>query len=169
MEEFYKKSLLAFILLLVVDALLGGFFIYRSYLSLSLLPAHDVRWRAIADGTQEGRSTIRIQSSTPEQLSFGFRLADSAQSPFFSAGLQLEDSKGKLAHLDLTKYNSITIRAKCAPANSLIFSLSTFDENLSKPGNFLTYRSPLTFFYCSEEGGMVSPGPDPACDVRMVV
>ena len=156
MEEFYKKSLLAFILLLVVDALLGCFFIYRSYLSLSLLPAHDVRWRAIADGTQEGRSTIRIQSSTPEQLRFGFRLAESAQSPFFSAGLQLEDAKGKLAHLDLSKYSSITFRAKCAPANSLIFSLSTFDENLSKPGNFLTYRSPLTFFYCSEEGGVVS-------------
>ena len=156
MEEFYKRSLLAFILLLVVDALLGCFFIYRSYLSLSLLPAHDVRWRAIADGTQEGMSTIHIQRSTPEQLRFDFRLTESAQSPYFSAGLQLEDSEGKLAHLDLTKYSTITFHAKCAPANSLIFSLSTFDENLSKPGKFLTYRSPLTFFYCSEEGGVVS-------------
>jgi AraC-like DNA-binding protein len=156
MEEFYKKSLLAFILLLVVDALLGCFFIYRSYLSLPLLPAHGVRWRPVADMAQAGMSTIRIQRSAQDQLRVDFKLMEAAQPPFFSAGLQLEDPEGKLEHLDLTRYSTITFRARCAPANSLIFSLSTFDENLSKPGKFLTYRSPLTFFYCSEEGGMVS-------------
>jgi AraC-like DNA-binding protein len=36
------------------------------------------------------------------------------------------------------------------------FSISTFDDKVSKPGELLTYRSPGTFFSCNEHGVPVS-------------
>jgi AraC-like DNA-binding protein len=76
--------------------------------------------------------------------------------PFASAGLVLDDAHGKLAEMDWTKYNTVSFLAKCAPTNSMILMISTFDEKLSKPGEFLTYRSPLTFFSCNDVGVPVS-------------
>jgi AraC-like DNA-binding protein len=40
--------------------------------------------------------------------------------------------------------------------NILIFALPTFDATVSKPGDYLTYPSPLTFFSCEEKGVPVS-------------
>jgi AraC-like DNA-binding protein len=46
--------------------------------------------------------------------------------------------------------------AKCAPANALLFALSTFDERVSKPGKLLTYPPAMTLFSCNEKGVPVS-------------
>jgi AraC-like DNA-binding protein len=56
----------------------------------------------------------------------------------------------------LSKYSTVTFVARCAPVNALIFGIATFDENISRPGEFLTYPSPLTFFSCSEGGTQVA-------------
>jgi AraC-like DNA-binding protein len=58
--------------------------------------------------------------------------------------------------VDLSKYSSISFTAKCNPVNILIFALPTFDATVSKPGDYLTYPSPLTFFSCEEKGVPVS-------------
>jgi AraC-like DNA-binding protein len=160
MQEFYRKALLALIVLVIADALLAAFFIDRSYLSFALLPAQKdgARWHYVAhsDATEGGNSAIRLTDPKRERLNFDFRMNDGVRYPFASAGLTLEDGKGGPGHADWSKYTNITFIAKCAPANSMILAISTFDEKISTPGDFGTYRSPGTFFSCSEKGTPVS-------------
>jgi AraC-like DNA-binding protein len=160
MQEFYKKALLALILLLVADALAACFCIVQSYPSAALIPQQPggVHNRVVTstDAAQGGTSAIRIIEPGRQSLRFDFRVTNATAYPFVSAELLLEDGLGNAAPADLSKYTTVTFVAKCAPANSLLFSMPTFDPAISKPGEFLTYPSPETYFSCSEQGTPVS-------------
>ncbi len=160
MQEFYKKALLALIGLVIADAALAFFLIYQSYLSVPLVAANPASagWHYMTntDETMGGTSTARIVDPRREQLRFEFKLTDDGQYPFTSAGLILHDAKGRLAQVDWSKYTDITFLAKCAPSNSMIFGISTFDDKISKVGDFITYRSPGTYFSCNARGVPVS-------------
>lgn len=160
MQAFFKKVLLALIGILVADALLAAFLIYQSYLSVPLLATNrpGAGWHYITNSDVEmgGTSTVRIPDPQREHLRFDFRLTDVGKYPFASAGMVLHDAQGRPAQVDWTKYTDITFLARCAPANSMAFSVSTFDDKISKVGQFLTYRSPGTYFSCNERGVPVS-------------
>jgi AraC-like DNA-binding protein len=160
MQEFYKKALGALILLLIADALIACFCIYQSYLSASLIPQErgGVHWRmdTTTDAAMGGTSTIRILESGQRSLSFDFKVTGIAKFSFVSANLLMEDGQGNAVPADLSRYTTVTLLAKCAPANSLHFRMATFDASISKPGDFLTYPSPATYFSCSEKGTPVS-------------
>jgi len=160
MQEFFKKALLALIGIVVADALLASFLVYQSYLSVPLVATNraGAGWHYMTNSDVEmgGTSTVRVPDLQREQLHFNFRLTDVGKYPFASAGLVLHDAQGRLALVDWTKYSDITFLARCAPANSMILSVSTFDDKISKVGQFLTYRSPGTYFSCNERGVPVS-------------
>lgn len=158
MQEFYKKSLIAFICLVAADALLACIFFYLSYLSLPLLPGDGVRWHYVYnnDAPLKGTSSVRIEDGTRERLRFRFHLTGAALYPFVSAGILLDDARGRELQMDWTRYSNLTFIARCSPSNSMTVNISTFDEKVSQPGNFLTYRSPGTFFSCNEAGQAVS-------------
>jgi AraC-like DNA-binding protein len=160
MQEFYKKALLALIFLLVVDALLAVFFVYLAFPTQTLLPAHKdgVRWHYATynDVGYGGASSVRLLDRSRDRLRFDFTLKDAAAYPFVATELILDDDKGRPAHKDWSKFRTITFVAKCAPATSMMFEVSAFDEKLSKPGQFVTYLPPRTFFSCNEQGMQVT-------------
>jgi AraC-like DNA-binding protein len=156
MQEFYKKALLALIVLLVVDALLAVFFVYRAFPTQTLLPAHKdgVRWHygTYSDVVTGGASSVRLHDTSRDRLRFDFKLKDMAEYPFVATDMVLDDDKGRPIHEDWSKFRTITFVAKCAPATSMMFEVSAFDEKLSKPGQFATYLPPRTYFSCNEQG-----------------
>ena len=152
MHAFYRKALLALIAVLLVDALIACFCVYRSYLSVGLMSSGHLRAVAITDAPQGGSSTVRMLDSARDSLRFGFRVGAALAYPWAGAGLLPEDARGRQAPLDLSRYGSITFLARCAPADSMIFDVSVFDEQVSKPGQQLTYPTPMTFFSCNERG-----------------
>ena len=160
MQEFYKKSLLVLIALLVVDALIAILFIFLSQPTYTLSPwlRDGVRWEAttIADSAQDGTSTIKLRGSGPGMLSFEYRLTKVAKFPFAGARFMAKDAKGNLATVDLRKYETITFVARCTPADPMLLGMTVFDDKISVPGQFLTYRSPGTYFSCNEHGVPVS-------------
>ncbi len=160
MQEFYKKAMLALMLLVALDGVLAGVFVYLSYPAHTLLPASrsDTRWRfgTYSDVVTGGSSQVRLHDASRERLRFDFTLTDTAAYPFVSSELDLVDAKGKVAHEDWTRYHTISFVARCAPAGSMIFVVSTFDDKISKPGKFDTYRSPGTYYSCNERGVPVS-------------
>jgi len=160
MQEFYKKALLVLIGLVIADALLAFFLIYQSYLAVPLLATarSGAGWHYMTNADMEmgGTSTARIPDLQREQLRYEFSVTDVAQFPFAAAGMVRHDAMGRVAYMDWTQYSDITFLAKCAPANSMIFGISTFDEKVSRVGEFLTYRSPGTYFSCNEKGVPVS-------------
>lgn len=155
MQEFYKKALLALIFLLVMDALLAVFFVYRTFPTQTLMPAHKdgSRWHygTYSDVVTGGASSVRLHDPSRDRLRFDYRLKDSPY-PFVATELLLDDDKGRLIHQDWSKFRTISFVAKCAPAAVMTFEVSTFDEKSSKSGKFETYRPPRTYFSCNEQG-----------------
>ena len=160
MEEFYRKALVAFVVLLIADALLACFCIYQSYPTTSLMPRESgaVRWHyaSFTDAPNGGASTIRMDRSTQKSLVFDYKLSRALNYPLASAALLMDEADGKPAPVDLSKYSTVTFLAKCVPANTLVFNITMFDESVTKPGERLTYPSAMTFFSCNEKGMPVS-------------
>ncbi len=160
MQDFYKKAFVALILVLVADAAVAWFCIRQSHPSASLIPREPggVHWRpaVTTDAILGGTSTIRILEAGRQSLRFDFRITPAATYPFVAAELVFDDGRGKAVPANLSKFGTVTFVAKCEPANSLLFSVSTFDPRVSTPGMFHTYPSPLTYFSCSERGTPVS-------------
>jgi AraC-like DNA-binding protein len=160
MQEFYKKALLALIFLLLVDALLAIFCVYRTFPTQTLLPSHQAgsRWHytTYSDVATGGASAVRLNDTLHDRLRFDYKLKDVAAYPFVGSELQLNDDKGREAHEDWSKFDTITFVAKCAPTASMMFEVSTFDEKFSTPGKFDTYPPPRTYFACNEQGMRVT-------------
>lgn len=154
MQEFYKKALISLFCLIAASALVGYICIDRTYLHIPLLPAEasELLWQAepSSDALQDGLSSIKLKDDQ-FGLRFEFTIVKKAEHPFASVALSFIDSTNKNILIDLSQYNSISFSSKCSPANTLTFSALTFDEKVSIPGDFLTYRNPSTFFSCNEK------------------
>ena len=146
MQHFYRKALVAFVLLLVADALIACFCIDRSQPAVSLLPRERAapRWHAaaITDAAHGGASTVRIADTTQQSLRFDFRLSDAIPHPWAWAAMQFDGAA------DLSRYATVTFVARCTPANSLILNVTVVDGGVTKPA--------MTFFSCDEKGMPVS-------------
>ena len=159
MQYFYRKALVAFVLLLIADALVACFCIYRSRPSSSFVPQENgpAGWHvaAVTDVPYGGASTVRIRHATPRSLDFDFRLSGAIAHPG-AAALLISDANGKPAAQDLSKYSTVTFLAKCVPANSLVFMLTVVDGRVAKPGGKPAYLPVVTYFSCDEKGMPVS-------------
>jgi AraC-like DNA-binding protein len=160
MQAFYRKALIAFVLLLLADALLAFVLVRRSVLALPLLPAqraggeHAVRWHYgyTSDPWPGEAQVVRVDTAAADRLKFALRLPAGGPDPNVSADLLARDGNGRPTRVDLSKYDTIAFTATCTPANSLVFVASVYDEHASQPGNFLTYPPASTYFSCSEQG-----------------
>ena len=158
MQGFYNKAL-SWLLILVVASVLIGYACYRAtYIRLPLLPAAESRipWGpgTFDDTSQGGHSSIQLLDSAAT-LSFNFHLRKGAGYPFVKAQMNIHDRTGKPALADLSRYSTISFDARCSSANTLAFGISVFQDGVSVPGKWETYRGPYGHFYCSEHGGHV--------------
>jgi len=160
MHYFYRRAFVAFVLLLILDALIACFCIYQSYPTSSLMPREKraAHWHfaALTDGPDDAASTVRIHDTGQQSLSFDFKLSRTITYPWASVALLIDDADGKPAPGDMSKYSTVTFLAKCAPANSLIFNITTVDERGTGSGEKLTTLPVMTFFSCNEKGTPVS-------------
>lgn len=158
MLEFYKKALLGFLVLLFTSALVGYWCIERTFLHVALLPAEasGIRWitELTNDVSRGGSSVIKINDER-YSLDFEMTVTNQAEYPFASLNLAFTDAAGQVTFVDLSAYTSLSFSVKCAPANVLTFTAFTIEENITNPDDFLTYRSPATFFSCNEDWSRV--------------
>jgi AraC-like DNA-binding protein len=156
MQHFYRKALLAFVFLLIADALIACYCIYRSNPTRSLLPPEQgaTRWHvaAITDGSFGGASTVHILDTTQRSLSYDFRVSGIIPNPWAWAALMFDGADGKPGLADLSKYSTISFLAKCRPANSLILNIVTLDASATKRGVKQTWLPVMTYFSCNERG-----------------
>jgi AraC-like DNA-binding protein len=156
MQEFYKKSLLYLIALLLVDALLAALFVFLSQPTYSLAPVlrNGIRWEptVVSDRETGGTSSVQLREAAPGALVFDYRITHDGKYPFAGARILAKDAKGNLATADLRDYETISFIARCSPAYPMLLGISVFDDKISVPGQLITYRSPGTFFSCNEQG-----------------
>jgi AraC-like DNA-binding protein len=160
MQHFYRKALLAFVFLLIADALIACYCLYRSNPSLSLMPPEQgaTRWHAaaITDVSFGGASTVRIRDTTQQSLGFDFRVSGIIPHPWAWAALLIDGADGKPGLVDLSKYSTISFLAKCQSANSLTLNIVTLDASVTQQGVKQTWLPVMTYFSCNERGMPVS-------------
>lgn len=151
--EFHKRALLALVCLALLSMLAAYTCVQRSHVTLSLFPAREsaLAWHAEArsDAADKGASISQVVEEK-SRLEFRFHIKKSVAYPFAAAAVVFEDRSGKPAHVDLSRYSSITFNARCSPANTLDVAIPTFDRKISRPGDLLSYRTPTSFFSCPE-------------------
>jgi AraC-like DNA-binding protein len=153
MHEFYKKAFRGCFCLLAASLVLGYICLRQSYLQVSLFPAKDgpLPWQA--QPSWNVGATLEIHEAQ-QRLRYDFNLSKTVEHPFIAAELVFLDRKGKPIQVDLSRYNSIGLRIRCSPDNTLSLSLLTF-EGLSKSADYLNYRALSTYFSCHEQESRV--------------
>jgi len=156
MQQFYKKALCAFVVIVLADALLSALLVGRSYLALPILAGEDggTHWqRSQNDGSMnQDPWVLRVDPARGDHLRFDLNLRPDEPDPKVSADLLARDGRGRLALVDLSAYDTITFVARCKPANTFMFIMSLYIEHVSQPGNFITYAPAMTNFSCNEAG-----------------
>ena len=160
MQQFYKKALLAFVLIVFADALLAVVLVERSYLSLPLLLGNNgrdgqvTRWRFGSSSTPWPweAHVVRVDETARDMLRFDMNLPATGEDGGVSGDLLARDGKDRPVQVDMSKYDTISFVAHCAPANSMSFIVSTFEERTSQSGKYLTYPPALTYFSCNDTG-----------------
>jgi AraC-like DNA-binding protein len=158
MQNFYNKALLGLLGLMAASVLIGYICVRSTYTRLALLPAvqSGLPWRAetISDQTVGGRSSIRLLDGAAT-LNFEFTSTKAVDYPFAKTELAFVDRAGQPALVDLSRYSTLSFDVTCAPANTLAAGLLLFEDKVSVPGKYHTYRLPYAYFFCNEHGGHV--------------
>ena len=156
MQQFYKKALCAFVLIVLADALLSALLVGRSYLALPILAGEDggTHWQRSQNlgSMNQDPWVIRVDPARGDSLRFDLNLRPDEPDPKVSADLLARDGQERLTLVDLSAYDTITFLARCKPANTFMFIMSLHIERVSQPGNFLSYAPAMTNFSCNEEG-----------------
>lgn len=158
MHEFYKKALLACFGLLAASVILGYTCLRLSYLHLPLLPAVGSSMALQIQPSWEVPAGGPVMLQIPEdkgRLRFDFRLAKSAEPHLVAVDLLFRDRKGKPIHLDFSRYASVSFLVKCSSPNTLMLTISTFEQRVSRPEDYLRYRRPEGYFACNESESRV--------------
>lgn len=153
MQEFYRTAIVSLLCMLLASCLIGYLCVKNTFLSVPLLPItkSGLPWHTEinTDVYQGGNSNIQI-ADDKFSLNFNIRLSPQSQYPFAALVLAFGEQPGKTDLVNLSQYNTISFNAKCSSPNTLSFSIYTFDDKISKLNDFLTYRSPATFFSCKQ-------------------
>ena len=165
MHAFHRKALLACLALLVASLVLGVGGYRRSFLEVALLTGAgdwhghghgQSAWRIRpgVDASAGGASSVQVLDDG-RRLHLAFNVASGTAYPFAEADLFFLGQDGEPVHADLTRYASVSFVATCAPGNTLSLVAPTFEEGLSRRGDLVSYRSPSSFFSCSEQGNRI--------------
>jgi AraC-like DNA-binding protein len=158
MQSFYNKALACLLGLVLASVLIGYISLRCTYVRLPLVPAADtgLAWQVetVTDTTIGGRTTIRL-FDTSSKLDFEFTSVKAVDYPFAKVELALRDRAGKQALVNLSRYSTVAFDVKCTPANTLAFGFVMFEDQVSIPGDYMTYRLPYEYFFCHDNGGHV--------------
>ena len=158
MQSFYNKALACLLGLVLASVLIGYISLQCTYVRLPLTPAADsgLKWQAqtIADSVVGGGSTATLFNAT-SNLDFELTQKKGIDYPFAKVELEFRDRADKAALANLSRYSTVEFDVRCTPANTLQFGLIMFEDQISIPGNYTTYRLPYEYFFCHDNGGHI--------------
>lgn len=124
-----------------------------SEVSDSLMPESSslLAWKPMlsSDKNIGGSSEISLGRSGSE-LQFDFFLTNDVEYPFVTFFFEFADRARPETVVDLSKYSSLALTINCSPANFLTLNFYTYDFEITRPGEFGTYRLSRAYFSCIE-------------------
>ncbi len=154
MLKFYRQASAIFLGLAVLTALLAYVCVKHVFLNDQLFPAYKstIPWKfeTITDAEKGGSSSVSVTEDV-YSLDYEYYLTEAVNFPNVLTVMAFAEPGDVNSLVDLSKYTAITFRMKCTPRNILIFYLHSFDENVTDPADFNSYRRASTLVPCDEE------------------
>lgn len=154
MPGFYKKAALVFFCLAVFTLMLLWFCLQRFFVSTALLPAHESRlpWKlqTMTDVGAGGGSRITVKDRV-YSLDYEYRLTDDIIFPYAILVLNFASTEELASLVDLSSYTTVTFRVKCSAQNIPALHLHSYDEQVTDPEVFSTYRIAAKYFSCGPQ------------------
>lgn len=161
MHALYSKALVRLALLLGVSMLIGYLCVSRSYHRVPLFEQEDFSWQLRqahnsndAHNSDDAPTTLSAKV-VAERLIMEYVLSGRNPYLYASTGLVFTDRNDKPALFDWSRFGKISFEARCFPAGTIRFGVTTFDDKLSKQDDLLTYRSPSAYVNCNQDGARV--------------
>jgi AraC-like DNA-binding protein len=135
--------------------ILSTFGIYGAYkaseINHSLLPGDEgeTPWTIspTSDRQSGGASNLKMRDDR-ERIDFDFTIDGSAKIPYVAVTALFSGPNDTERFVDWSSYGSISIDVRCDPANEFMLVVSTFDEKVTRSGDYLSLRVPTAFFSC---------------------
>jgi AraC-like DNA-binding protein len=155
MHEFYRKAALVFLGLVALTSVPAYIWVERFFVSDALFPAYesDLAWslKTISDEWKGGSSSVSVTEET-YSIDYEYLLTEAVRLPVITVLVAFSELSPDAKNLiDLSGYSTATFRVKCVPRNILTFHLYSFDEKVTDPVNFNSYRVATAVFSCDEE------------------
>ena len=158
MSKFYRKAAAAFSALVFFCVFVAIVCIKQSYLNTSLVPSQgdEFTWVASAhsDGDHGGESTVVLHESEA-RLSYTFRLAPKAKTPYAGAGLVFGTREPFRPTIDLSKYSTLSFMVSCSKANTLTVTLNSLDKEPAQANEPVNHRPAMAHFPCEAEADLI--------------
>lgn len=155
MHPFYSKVLPRLVLLVGISVLIGYLCLNRSYHRAPLFGQEEFSWQLRTWNRGDDAAGALNAKVDGTRLVMEFTLSGANAAPLASAALLFTDRNGKPTLRDWSSFGKISFEARCFPAGTIRFGLTTFDDKLSKPDQPLTYRAPYAYLHCNQDGGRV--------------
>jgi len=152
MQAFYKQALLRFVLLLGLTLVVGNVCFERSHQHTDLLGHPDMPFQLHYWNNSGNNDADFRAGADAARVAMEFTLSGKEPHASAAASLSFTDARGKPGLLDWSRFDKVSFEARCFPANTLRIGISTFDKNVTRAGNPLTYRSPSAYIDCTPEG-----------------
>lgn len=153
MLEFYRKAIATFLGLVVLTALLAYICIESLFVSDALLPADEsaIPWTSetLTDMRMGGASSISVIDNI-YSFDFEYHLIEDIKFPHVFAIVAFSGLENARNLVDLGRYSTATFAVKCSTRNVLEFYVHTFDQNVTDPRDFFSYRIAAAVFSCHE-------------------
>ncbi|HEY7772214.1 MAG TPA: AraC family transcriptional regulator [Marinagarivorans sp.] len=152
LRQFYGYAATLFIVVCMMTACIMVAATKLSELSLELLPREQSKlsWEAFpnSDQQQGGISTITSRDKA-SSFHFDYVVRPAVKFPYFSYTVVFGEFTQPNSVIDLSNYRTLSLNISCTPANTLNFTLYTFDDEVTNNSDFDSYRKSETFFSCA--------------------
>ena len=158
MLNFYKRTLL----LLITAALLTTVVVYAgrvvSRIDVDLFPHNDNAIPFLVDKepkVPKENAFLNIDKAATD-IEFTFSLTSEVNYPYAAYILNFYDAPQNNGFIDLTKYQGVKFRVQCSTKNVLVFSVFTFDQDITVPEDTSTHRIASAFYTCDKHWNAIT-------------
>lgn len=142
-----------YLLVAMIFLTMGLFYIALSLseTKVTVTPRDESPWPWFPD-TEPGEAVGKTELTVIEEdrsISYRFFLSSLHDKPWTGYNVNFQDDQQRKM-VDLSQFDSLTFKAKCAPRNILLLVLFTFHENATDIQKTNTYRINWHFFICNQ-------------------
>jgi len=159
MLTFYKKSIGLFVMLMIVSALIAGYCYNKALLEVNLLPRinsiYPWNLQSFSDDVLGGVSTTRFIESN-NLIRYQYKVIDKVKFPYAGGMISFGMKDNEERIVDFSRYSAISFSVRCEESNEMTFHLHSFDSEVTRKDDIMSYRIAVRDFSCEPEESTIT-------------